>query len=118
MTTVATEVTDSARAMWADRVIDQMRFAEHADRTLALFESDYPALMPSSEELDDLGFDTFGLASALEEGLDAELFGLTYRHLNIAEFNLACVALGVGLNVAYYNDAMQRIADQLKVECN
>jgi hypothetical protein len=94
---------------WADAVIDRHRFGCDEDRVLARWdESDVDALMPSSDDLSEIGFDIVGLAKALESGLNAELFGKAYRLLDITEFN---VALAAGLDIALYNEGLDHLAD-------
>lgn len=114
MTTVnATEVIDNVRELWAESVIEQHRFPTEEDRFLARYESDYPSLMPSSDDLDELGFDIIGLAVALDAGLDAVWFGKAYRLLDIAEFNIALVAHAAGLDIALYNEGLSHLADMV-----
>jgi hypothetical protein len=104
---------NDALEMWADSVIEQRRFSCLEDRALSRYESDTPSLMPSSDELSDIGFDLVGLAMALEAGLDAELFGKAYRFVVIPEFNIALVALGAGLDVALYNEGMDQLVERM-----
>lgn len=101
---------EDAYAMWADSVIHAYRYPTLEDRALALTESDYPALMPSSDDLDEMGVDIVGLARALEAGLNAELFGkvITTGLLNLDEFNRS---LASGLDIPSYNEAMDHLVD-------
>jgi len=115
----ATEVGDrnAVLEMWAESIIEMHRFGCDADRVLARWdEDDVDALMPSADDLDDIGFDIVGLAKALEAGLNAELFGKAYRLLDIAEFNLALVARGAGLDITLYNEGLDHLAD-MAAEC-
>jgi len=100
---------EDALEMWADSVIYCHRRSPE-DRALALTEPDYPALMPSSDDLSEMGFDIVVLARALEAGLDAELFGKVYRLVHITEFNQA---LTWGLDIPAYNEAMEHLADMI-----
>jgi hypothetical protein len=98
--------------MWADSVIDSRRFSSVEDRLLARYdEEDVDALMPSADELSDIGFDVVGLAMALEAGLDAEMFGKAYSLLDIAEFNIKLLTLGAGMDIALYNEGLSHLAD-------
>ena len=102
---------DDVLEMWAESVIEQRRFSTEEDRVLARYESDYPSLMPSADDLGDMGFDIYGLARALEAGLDAELFGKAYSLIDISEFNISLVALGAGLDISLYNEGLEHLAD-------
>ncbi len=109
----ATVVVDRSDVleMWADSVVENRRYSTVEDRILARYESDYPSLMPSSDELSDMGFDIIGLAMALEAGLDAEMFGKAYSLLDVAEFNIKLLTLGAGMDIALYNEGLSHLAD-------
>ena len=94
----------------ADSVIHAYRYPTLTDRALALTESDYPALMPSSDDLSEMGVDIVSLARALEAGLNAELFGkvITTGLLNLEEFNRSLVW---GLDIPVYNEGMEHLVD-------
>lgn len=101
---------EDALAMWADAVIHRYRYPTLEDRALALTESDYPALMPSSDDLDEMGVDIVCLARALETGLNAQLFGkvITTGLLNIDELNRS---LNWGVNIPLFNEGMEHLVD-------
>lgn len=105
----ATTIPADIAALWADGVIDHHRFASNEDRILARYE-DTDTVMPSSDDLTDIGFDVVGLATALEAGLDPALFGKAYPLIDVAEFNLA---LAAGLDIALYNEGMDHLADMV-----
>ena len=98
--------------MWADGVIDHHRFASDEDRILSRFE-DTDTVMPSADDLSAIGFDVVGLATALEAGLNPELFGKAYRLVDVTEFN---IALAAGLDIALYNEGLDHLAD-IVAEC-
>jgi|688.fasta_scaffold563400_1 hypothetical protein len=108
---------DSVLELWAESIIEMHRFGCDADRVLSRWdENDVDALMPSSDELSDCGFDIVGLAKALEAGLNAELFGKAYRLIDITDFNQAFVAHGAGLEISFHNEELARKVDML-AEC-
>jgi hypothetical protein len=103
VTAIPTDILE----MWADGVIDHHRFASDEDRILSRFE-ETDTVMPSADDLTDIGFDVVGLATALEAGLNPELFGKAYRLVDVAEFN---IALAAGLDIALYNEGLDHLAD-------
>ncbi len=111
-TAAGTVITADILEMWADGVIDHHRFASEEDRILARFE-DTDTLMPSADDLSEIGFDVVGLAKALEAGLNPELFGKAYPLVDVAEFN---IALAAGLDIALYNEGLDHLAD-IVAEC-
>ena len=96
-------------ALWAEGVIEHHRFASNEDRILARYE-DTDSVMLSADDLENLGFDLVGLATALEAGLDPALFGKAYPLVDVAEFNLA---LAAGLDIALYNEGLDHLADMV-----
>jgi hypothetical protein len=107
--TAAATIDASVIALWADGVIEHHRFASDEDRVLARYE-DTDTVMPSADDLADIGFDVVGLATALEAGLDPVLFGKAYPLVDVAEFNLALTA---GLDIALYNEGLDHLADMV-----
>ena len=109
-TIAGTAIIDPAIiALWADGVIEHHRFANDEDRILARYE-DTDTVMPSADDLENIGFDVVGLATALEAGLDPVLFGKAYPLVDVAEFNLA---LAAGLDIALYNEGLDHLADMV-----
>lgn len=112
-----TDERDVVLEMWAESIIEMHRFSCDEDRILARWdEDDVDALMPSSDDLAAIGFDIVGLAKALEAGLSAEMFGKAYPLLDVAEFNIALVSRGAGLDIALFNEGMEHLAD-MAAEC-
>ena len=108
-TAAATIVDPAIVALWAEGVVEHHRFESAEDRILARYE-DTDTVMPSADDLEHIGFDLVGLATALEAGLDPALFGKAYPLVDVAEFNLA---LAAGLDISLYNEGLDHLADMV-----
>ena len=108
-TAAATIIDPAIAALWAEGVIEHHRFASDEDRILARYE-DTDTVMPSADDLENIGFDVVGLATALEAGLNPTLFGKAYPLVDVAEFN---IALAAGLDIALYNEGLDHLADMV-----
>src|SRR5207253_2780154 len=88
--------------------IDAHRYGSLGARILARYDEVTP-LMPSSDELKEMGVNVGLLAAVLDAGLDAELFGKVVNNgLDIEAFN---VSLESGLDIALYNEGMAHLVE-------
>ena len=82
------------------------------DRVLARYE-EVDTLFPSFEVLELLGVNVAKLADALDNGLDARLFGLVLENgLDIEGFNQT---LESGIDIPTFNSGMEHLVDQQKL---
>src|SRR4030095_8269551 len=92
--------------------IEAHRYMDENDRVLAPYE-DVDTLFPSIEGLELLGVNVAKLADALDNGLDARLFGLVIDDgLKIDEFNQT---LEAGINIPSFNEGMEHLVDQQRL---
>ena len=96
--------------MAAESVIDHHRFESNADRILARYEDDVPALMPSADELSEMGIDVVGLAKALTAGLNARHFGIALA-ADMLVIDSLNSELAAGIDVAVYNECLEHMVD-------
>ena len=108
-TAAATIIDPAIAALWAEGVIEHHRFASDEDRILARYE-ETDTVMPSADDLENIGFDVVGLATALEAGLNPTLFGKAHPLVDVAEFNIAMAA---GLDIDLFNEGLDHLADMV-----
>ena len=91
------------RQMAAEAVIESHRYRSVNDRMLSRYEA-VPAVLPSADDLADMGGDIIAIAHALDSGLSASAFGTAIENgLGLRAF---CRAVKAGLDVHAFSAAV------------
>ncbi|HEY9870887.1 MAG TPA: hypothetical protein V6D08_17105 [Candidatus Obscuribacterales bacterium] len=94
--------------------IESHRYADETDRILSRIPGeDVETLFPSYEALVKMGVEVTRLADALDNGLDAKLFGAVLEQgLEIEGFNQT---LEAGIDIPTFNAGMEHLVEQQRL---